>query len=543
MAECLPSSTPEPICGLCLSVSKVPVMLICWHPFCLKCIENFWHQNSAYNHSCPICMRVATSPDLPVHQSAPVLCDVCVGNKQSAEKTCLTCMASFCAIHIQPHFSTETLRNHKLSEPLENLTKSSCSEHHKLLEMFCKNCKVCICSLCPIFGKHKNHSISIIEQEVEEKKNVVKNILKTLHYKRNLEIHNIKKMEQGIVDVRASAVDSKAWLAGKFTDLRLLIDEEETSAKEVIEKESQCAIEIFDKQIVSCQDRVEVMNSFEEKLRQIEQQSNQVKLLQDVVAAEKEILLHQKPAEELHPVPLTFEKIRKYADHFVETIQSTVRKPLNKRLQEGNINGPRASSYQDPASVVKLKLPEERHLFLRYARSPTLELDSLHPRLKSSEDRQTVSCTWIRKFFCDTPQQFETLWQALSKDSFYAGCHYWELDLLNTGKGWWVGAAYPSIKRKGDTESSRLGWNKASWCIKWFDTECWAFHDGEKKPIRVKSRPERVGVFLDYEAGILSFYDVRQGMQHLYTFHSKFTEPLYPACRLWDGAITFCKLT
>nr|XP_032649147.1 tripartite motif-containing protein 14 [Chelonoidis abingdonii] len=177
------------------------------------------------------------------------------------------------------------------------------------------------------------------------------------------------------------------------------------------------------------------------------------------------------------------------------------------------------------------------------ARSPTLEYDSLHPRLSLSEDRLTVSCSWRRKFYPSSPQRFDKLWQVLSKDAFFSGSHYWEVDVLHAGQGWWIGAAYPSIKRHGDSETCRLGWNRASWCIKRFDLEYWAFHKGERTLILIDDDPERIGVFLDYEAGILSFYNVTDGMVHLHTFCCKFTEPLYPALRLWEGAITICKLT
>lgn len=177
------------------------------------------------------------------------------------------------------------------------------------------------------------------------------------------------------------------------------------------------------------------------------------------------------------------------------------------------------------------------------ARSPTWEHDSLHPRLKLSDDRLVVSCNWRRIFYPCGPQRFDKLWQVLSRDGFLSGSHYWEVDLLQAGTGWWIGAAYPSIGRKGDSETCRLGWNRASWCIKRFDFEYWAFHKGERIPLTVEDDPDRVGVFLDYEAGILSFYNVTDGMAHLHTFRCKFTEPVYPALRLWEGSIGTCKLT
>ncbi|EPY78666.1 hypothetical protein CB1_001030003 [Camelus ferus] len=81
-----------------------------------------------------------------------------------------------------------------------------------------------------------------------------------------------------------------------------------------------------------------------------------------------------------------------------------------------------------------------------------------------------------------------------------------------------------------------------SWCLKRYDLEYWAFHDGQRSRLRPRDDPDRLGVFLDYEAGVLAFYDVTGGMSHLYTFRAAFQEPLYPALRLWEGAISMIRL-
>ncbi|NXG79486.1 TRI14 protein, partial [Baryphthengus martii] len=176
------------------------------------------------------------------------------------------------------------------------------------------------------------------------------------------------------------------------------------------------------------------------------------------------------------------------------------------------------------------------------ARSPTWEYESLHRRLMLSDDRLAVSCSWRRIFYPCGPQRFNKLWQVLSSNAFLSGSHYWEADLFHGGVGWWIGASYPSIDRKGDSEICQLGWNRASWCLKKSDFEYWAFHKGERIPIPIEDDPDGTGIFLDYEAGILSFYNVSDGMAHLHTFRCKFTEPVYPALRLLEGSIGICKL-
>ncbi|XP_040396004.1 tripartite motif-containing protein 14 isoform X2 [Cygnus olor] len=274
--------------------------------------------------------------------------------------------------------------------------------------------------------------------------------------------------------------------------------------------------------------------------RCIEQAANDLK---KSIEIEKEMQEPKSQLEQWHPIPLSFEHVLNYYKHLMTVLQSVLQKPLEARLKEDVFSSLNATTKKEPGTMLKTMSPVDRLLFLKHARTPTWEYDSLHPRLKLSDDRLVVSCNWRRMFYPCGPQRFDKLWQVLSRDAFLSGSHYWEVDLLQAGTGWWIGAAYPSIGRKGDSETCRLGWNRASWCIKRFDFEYWAFHKGERIPLAIEDDPDRIGVFLDYEAGILSFYNVTDGMAHLHTFRCKFTEPIYPALRLWEGSIGIRKLT
>ncbi|XP_077673971.1 tripartite motif-containing protein 14 isoform X3 [Eretmochelys imbricata] len=454
-------------------------------------------------------------------------CELCpAGQRGAAEWSCLTCLASYCGAHVRPHLGepggAPAFRGHRLGPAGEAAAElwalrergRWCPEHRERpLELFCADCALCVCALCPVLGAHRGHRVSLLGQAAQGAKEFMTRYLKELELKKKQEVGNIRHIEQAVNDLKAHASASKASLAGKFTELRLLLDEEEQLTKKFINEKTQRALMMYDQQTASCQERIQIIESFSNRVREIQQRSDPIQLLQvDYTASKKEIQEQRAPAEQWHPVPTSFEHVMNHYRGLARAIQSVVQKPLEARLKED-------------------------------ARSPTLEYDSLHPRLSLSEDRLTVSCSWRRKFYPSSPQRFDKLWQVLSKDAFFSGSHYWEVDVLHAGQGWWIGAAFPSIKRHGDSETCRLGWNRASWCIKRFDLEYWAFHKGERTLILTHDDPERIGVFLDYEAGILSFYNVTDGMAHLHTFRCKFTEPLYPALRLWEGAITICKLT
>nr|XP_013801679.1 PREDICTED: tripartite motif-containing protein 14 [Apteryx mantelli mantelli] len=259
---------------------------------------------------------------------------------------------------------------------------------------------------------------------------------------------------------------SKRQLSDKVTEIQLLLREEESLAKSFIDEKTEHALEAHEQQMESCREKLGALETFSYRIRQIQQQSDPIQLLQDCTEIEKEMQEHRSVVEQWHPIPLSFEHIINHYKHLMAALQSILQKPLEVRLKKDIFSSLNATAKREPGTVLKTVSSVDRLLLLKHARSPTWEYDSLHPRLKLSDDRLVVSCNWRRIFYPCGPQRFDKLWQVLSRDAFFSGSHYWEVDVLHAGAGWWIGAAYPSIGRKGDSETCRLGWNRASWCIK-----------------------------------------------------------------------------
>ncbi|XP_044141721.1 tripartite motif-containing protein 14 [Bufo gargarizans] len=469
------SSRPVDQCGICDSRCSSPVLMVsCEHRFCLSCLEGFWQNLPDCERPCPSCKLPREGK--PKERQKPLQCDLCPPCSPCiAQWSCLTCGESYCPDHFQPHMLEEDKANHQVcnaenkdARKMGEMRRRTrwCLEHRERpLELFCKACRVCVCTLCPLLGAHKGHPVTLIQQEATHKKILTSRCLEQLDQKRNHVLGNIHHIEQAATD------------------------------------------------------------------------------LKDFTAVEKEMKSHAVPAEQLHPVPVKFEHVEKYYSAFIENLKSSIKEPPAIRIQKDAIDGPSSRSTQNPGKLIKTATYGNRSSLLKYARTPTLDPDTMHPKLRLSEDLLTVQCAWLGKFNANHPPRFDKLMQILSRDSYFSGSHYWEVDVLQAGQGWWIGITYPSIQRKGDTELSRLGWTSGSWCIKRYDYEYWAFHKGERKAIHLTNPPEKIGIFLDYESGVLSFLDVTSGMKHLHTFRCRFTEPLHPALRLWDGSVTMCRLT
>ncbi|XP_039608954.1 tripartite motif-containing protein 16-like [Polypterus senegalus] len=178
-------------CSVCLDTLTDPVTIPCGHNFCLKCLTDCWKKSQESN--CPQCREnFTTRPALrrnnllnevikklkkttlsspsPQNYAGPgdVECDFCNGKKFRAVKSCLTCMASYCQTHLQPHYEGDALKHHKLADPDRNLKEKLCEKHQKSLEIFCKTDETCICLMCVVTG-HKNHEMVELEMEREEK--------------------------------------------------------------------------------------------------------------------------------------------------------------------------------------------------------------------------------------------------------------------------------------------------------------------------------------------------------------------------------------
>ncbi|XP_036302468.1 erythroid membrane-associated protein [Pipistrellus kuhlii] len=154
----------------------------------------------------------------------------------------------------------------------------------------------------------------------------------------------------------------------------------------------------------------------------------------------------------------------------------------------------------------------------------TLDPDTAHPKLILSEDRRCVRLGDRRQPVPDTPQRFDFVVSVLGAEAFEAGCHYWEVLVADKTK-WILGVCREAVSRKGKVTASPAN---GHWLVRQSRGAQLEALTSPQTPLRLREPPRCVGVFLDYDAGVISFYDASD-RSHIFTFtHAAFSGPLRP---------------
>ncbi|KAL0992613.1 hypothetical protein UPYG_G00095730 [Umbra pygmaea] len=173
----------------------------------------------------------------------------------------------------------------------------------------------------------------------------------------------------------------------------------------------------------------------------------------------------------------------------------------------------------------------------KYVCDLTLDPNTVNRNLCLSEENRKV--TWSREEqpYPDHTERFDYYPQVLCKEGLTGQC-YWEVEWsggVGFREGSDIGVTYKGINRRGRGVHCELGHNDKSWGLYCYGNSYIVYHNTKSDTVLpvTPSGSHRVGVYLDWPAGTLSFYRVSsKTLTHLYTFNTTFTEPLYPGFRV-----------
>ncbi|XP_053902585.1 butyrophilin subfamily 1 member A1-like isoform X1 [Malaclemys terrapin pileata] len=158
----------------------------------------------------------------------------------------------------------------------------------------------------------------------------------------------------------------------------------------------------------------------------------------------------------------------------------------------------------------------------RFAVNVTLDRETAHPELWVSEDLKSVKCADITEEQPEDLDIVDSYRCVLGYERFNSGRHYWEVELKNKTM-WHLGVCADSENRERYKSIAPEG---GYWAIRLWNGECKALST-PRTTITLEMKPTRVGIFLDYEAAELSFYNLSDD-SHIYTFKYIFPGTLRP---------------
>ncbi len=151
-----------------------------------------------------------------------------------------------------------------------------------------------------------------------------------------------------------------------------------------------------------------------------------------------------------------------------------------------------------------------------------LDADTAHPRLIVSDDGKQVRDGNTERVD-GGKDRFDKELGVVGKEGFSSGCFYFEVQVKGQTE-WDLGVARESAERKGWIS---LTPERGYWIVG-LRYGKYRARDSPAYSLSLSVDPQRVGVFVNYEKGLVSFYDVKSSA-HIYTYtNQSFNEKLYP---------------
>ncbi|XP_059210182.1 E3 ubiquitin-protein ligase TRIM21-like [Centropristis striata] len=516
-------------CIICLDIFRNPVSIPCGHNFCLRCIKRFWE--TRHKSECPLCKDTFKNvPDLRInvglkditeqfkksikgqrmYKPAPpkrdlpkqssmndeVPCNHCNDHIEKAVKSCLVCQASYCEVHLAPHLRDPVLTKHTLTDPATFITSHLCPSHSILLDMYCKTDQKPICILCRE-RNHKYHDIVSIEKESKRVRTQMK---KNKAEFQQMVYARIRKLEE----INASAEMSKI---NKDREIQSSVKVTSAVISVIERNQSSLANEVEQKQDAVEKMENELVKELKQEINELQRRKVELQSLEDT-----DDLLHLLQSFPSLNAPLStrdWSQVRVNSDSYIGTVRRAFSKLVDLcQTLEKNLSA------------------EEISKASQYAEEITLDPVTASGWLCLSSDGKQVSLSVQQKKPPppDDPRRFDSCVSVLGKQNFTLGKHFWVVQVADK-TDWDLGVARESINRKG---AITVRPDSGYWAICRRKGGSLSACAGPSVPLFLEENPKKVGVFLNYEEGLVSFYDF-EAKTHIYTYSEcNFTEPLYP---------------
>uniref|UniRef100_A0A8C1J0V1 Tripartite motif-containing protein 16 n=1 Tax=Cyprinus carpio TaxID=7962 RepID=A0A8C1J0V1_CYPCA len=457
-----------------------------------------------------------TAPALHSSGSTDVECHACVGKKRKAEQTCVECASSYCEHHLVVHNSLHVGKRHRLVEPNAVLQENICPDHGKMLFVYCQTDQLCICHLC-ITDKHRGHHVIPVEEEVANKQNKLGELQKRTVDIIEAKEKDVQELRQAVELFKASAIKAQEKNEKNFTELIQSMKDNQGKVTELIQGQTKSAVKEAEGFIKTLQQEISNMRTLDADLQRLQLLSHtntDVRFLESTMSLPS-LTEYKKPFVFLvHPYN-SFERDSMAVNELIEKLNTTSK--LSLFMISRKVRNTR---------IVRSPPPQTREEVLHYASKLTFNTNSAHESLILRNENKEVKASHLLQDYPEHTQRFNCRVQILCKEGLRGSPKYWEVEI---GGGTWVciAVSYQGIRRKGK-QRTLFGRNAQSWGLRCKRLHIEFWHDNKTTFSTFQSYGSKIGVYLDYRAGILAFYNVSDNMSLIYKHQTVFKEPVYP---------------
>ncbi|MEJ1272849.1 tripartite motif-containing 41 [Cricetulus griseus] len=407
-----------------------------------------------------------------------------------------------------------------------------CPRHQEALKLFCEVDEEAICVVCRESRSHKQHSVVPLEEVVQEYKAKLQGHVEPL--RKHLEaVQKMKaKEERRVTELKVG--DVCEWLT-------------DSVVRSQMKSELAAVASEFGR---LTRFLAEEQAGLERRLREM----HEAQLGRAGAAANH---LEEQAAQLSRLLAEAQERSQQGGLRLLQDIKETFNRCEEIQLQPPEIWSPDPCQPHSHDFLTDAIVRKMSRMFCQAARVDlTLDPDTAHPALMLSPDRRGVRLAERRQEVPEHSKRFSADCCVLGAQGFRSGRHYWEVE-VGGRRGWAVGAARESTHHKekvssggssvssGDASSSRhhhrrrrlhlpqqLLLQREVWCVGTHGKRYQAQSSTEQTLLSPCEKPRRFGVYLDYEAGRLGFYNA-DTLAHVHTFSAAFLgERVFPFFRV-----------
>ncbi|XP_054431958.1 tripartite motif-containing protein 75-like [Pteronotus mesoamericanus] len=364
------------------------------------------------------------------------------------------------------------------SKKEEQEDRRLCEKHNQALTLFCEEDLELLCSLCTQPPDHEGHQVRPVDEAAAHHRQKLSSYIEPL----KKQVADIQKLvttqDRKLLELREKVQNRRRKLASEFEHLTQSVEREQEAVLSRLAEEEKNIQQKLSANTTAFADHISSLNS----------------LLK--VVAEKSVMSDVKMLTGIRSVFHSCESLKPPAVYWFQL------------RREGCCLPPQCSALQ---KIVR-----------KFREEVTLDAETAHPNLLVSKDKKSVTFVRKKQRVSRNPKRFAVDPAVLGSEGFDGGRHYWEVQVDDKPE-WAVGVCKSSLTR--ERKHPPPGHNRC-WAIQLQNGD-YVARGSATTALVLKEKPRGIGIYLDYELGQVSFYNLND-MSHIHSFMDKFSDVLKP---------------